>query len=450
MASPDAFRELLEKRGFTEEIHFQEVLAYARENKCSVKTLIRIYEKLIDDDSGELSGVAVRVEDIVRRLVRQWRGQLLRGEANMGNPEHIKEREPSATRCGDLGRLNDVAQTLLAKVDCLTRLFECEREEARDRETRYLNRISELERQLKEQEEKCERELEKLSSLLASPDFGNGQPRNDQGETSTTSRANNRRQSSNKTKRKHTTVLATSGGVSGTCAGHIHESSCADETACSSEDELPGLTAKNNLTSTQKEEVTKKKERKAPAAVSKNSSAISDNTRSTNSQGHSSSLFPSWDTLGEDVNIWELVSRKKPTGKKAVVYIGNLGDNTTEETLGNFVRSRCTHAKLNPPKIFTCTIFSRKDESGKIVQLSARMMVDEPSQKHLCNRGFWFGGIYARPWIFKDRSVSPDVEPQPGSSHTSQCAEQISAAREMSESHPSPAHHATCKHTLPW
>ncbi len=157
---------------------------------------------------------------------------------------------------------------------------------------------------------------------------------------------------------------------------------------------------------------------------SSNAQNTADQSTSKNSKrttnAHSSSLFPSWDTLGEETNIWELVSRKKPTGKKAVIYIGNLGDNTTTESLANFVTSRCAHAKLSPPKIFDCSIFTKEDENGKIVQLSARMMVDEPSQKYLCNRSFWFGGIYARPWLFKDRSNSPAAEPQPGSSHSSQ------------------------------
>ena len=44
--------------------------------------------------------------------------------------------------------------------------------------------------------------------------------------------------------------------------------------------------------------------------------------------------------LASDDESWQLVVAKKPTPKKAVLYVGNISENTTSETLAKFIEER--------------------------------------------------------------------------------------------------------------
>ena len=61
--------------------------------------------------------------------------------------------------------------------------------------------------------------------------------------------------------------------------------------------------------------------------------------------------FPISDDEDDD-ELWTLVAGNKPTGKKAVVYIGNLKLGAKENEVREYVRKRCEKLHLRPPRIF--------------------------------------------------------------------------------------------------
>ena len=109
----------------------------------------------------------------------------------------------------------------------------------------------------------------------------------------------------------------------------------------------------------------------------------------------------------DDDALWTLVAGTKPTGKKAVVYIGNLKLGAKENEVREYVRKRCEKLHLRPPRIFNSKMFEKEPEDGEIVEFScARLTIDHRSLEFICNRQFWPGSSYARPWNFHNNEES--------------------------------------------
>ena len=104
----------------------------------------------------------------------------------------------------------------------------------------------------------------------------------------------------------------------------------------------------------------------------------------------------------DEDDLWTLVSKAKPCGRKAVLYVGNLEENTTEDQVQEYVRRRSMKAGINQPKLHNCKVYRR--EEGELGNWAARITVNEASAEYLCNRNFWCGRVYARPWIFRDQA----------------------------------------------
>ena len=101
---------------------------------------------------------------------------------------------------------------------------------------------------------------------------------------------------------------------------------------------------------------------------------------------------PAWES---DDDSWAFVTKKKPTVKKAFLYVGNLGTETTEEGVKEFVSRRAEKFGEKAPKVFNVKIFEPKSETR-----SARLTVAEGDAALLRSPNFWPRPIYARLWNF--------------------------------------------------
>ena len=107
--------------------------------------------------------------------------------------------------------------------------------------------------------------------------------------------------------------------------------------------------------------------------------------------------------LDDEDNLWSLVTKKKPTGKKAVLYVGNLDETVTEDKLREYIQKRSEKAGIRQPDIFSCSIIRR--EEGELGSWGAHLAIDHASKENLRNRHFWPGRVYARPWNFRNHNL---------------------------------------------
>ena len=105
---------------------------------------------------------------------------------------------------------------------------------------------------------------------------------------------------------------------------------------------------------------------------------------------------PVWDS---DDDSWEYVTKKKPSVKRAVLYVGNLDPETTEDRLHEFIFRRAAKVQIKKPTIFNCKIFLKEDGEKTC---GARITVDAEAQQHLKVGQFWPGRVYARKWHFQE------------------------------------------------
>ena len=100
---------------------------------------------------------------------------------------------------------------------------------------------------------------------------------------------------------------------------------------------------------------------------------------------------------------------KKPTGKKAAIYVGNLKIGAKDNEVTEYIKRRCEKLCIRPPTIHNCKIFERDAEEGEIVEFcGARLTIDQGPLETICDRQFWPGRSYGRPWVFRDRETSKE------------------------------------------
>ena len=101
--------------------------------------------------------------------------------------------------------------------------------------------------------------------------------------------------------------------------------------------------------------------------------------------------------------------RQKPTGKKAVIYVGNLKLGAKDNEVTEYIKRRCEKLRIRPPNIHNCKIFEKNAEKGEIVEFcGARLTIDQGVFEIICDRQFWPGRSPARPWVFRDRETSKE------------------------------------------
>ena len=105
----------------------------------------------------------------------------------------------------------------------------------------------------------------------------------------------------------------------------------------------------------------------------------------------------------DDDELWTLVAGSKPTGKKAVVYVGNLKRGAKEDEVREFIQKRCVKLRLRPPKIYNSKMFEKEPEEGEIIEFScARLTIDRGSLE----------SISVRPSVLAWPILCPTVEVQ--------------------------------------
>ena len=423
-----AFRELLERVESSETDPIQEVLAYAKEKKYSSKALVRVYEKLFDAENIEFGNGSI--DEIVQRMVQNWRARVaaqktLKGEHDSNAINYSeKAHNPEMANFLRESGIKTLLQLLESDLNKLTRNFESEREEARDRESRYIKRIANLEKQLREQNEQLECISSKLATLSGRPEVEANITACDAFRNKTKTKIDSRSHadtaSSNKKstkKKKDKNVRDAIGGSevaskkgSGDWAEfedaeNVVESPCEISNHTLAYSYPSTFESRSRSRSTHAEEVYETEK----------------NTKLTGSRKGLSNLVPvpvtvpisfqPFDSDDED-GIWKLVSSRTPTRKKAVLYVGNLRDQTNEDKLIEFITKRavmCTSESENSsvriPKIYNCKVFQKESEA-ETSHCSARITIDHDSRELLCLSRFWPNGTYARPWKFRNSQPS--------------------------------------------
>ena len=233
----------------------------------------------------------------------------------------------------------------------LLELLQMERSEAADREKRFLSRIDQLHTTVKELGEK----VESLCDVSA--------------EASSSSIGRKRRK-----KKQHTELEVDVTGVrTGT------ESSMRTTYAPkSSRSEL-------NLEESQ------------PSSRSILSLDLPAETSATESSTRTSSAaskqsLPRFEDQPED-DSWQTVSSQKPTGKKAVFFVGNLRNDMQEEDFKTFITKRCLSAGVSVV-VHSVKLFSKSDN------MSARVIISADGAKLVKSRVFWPAPVCCRAWSF--------------------------------------------------
>ena len=112
--------------------------------------------------------------------------------------------------------------------------------------------------------------------------------------------------------------------------------------------------------------------------------------RQRNEQGKRPSSYNPLDTR---------LGKKEPTEKKAVLYLGKLKPGVKESEIIDYVNKRSEKLGAPPTTIHNCKIFEKEVEECEIIEFcGARLTIDKRSSKLLCQRKFWLGPSYARPW----------------------------------------------------
>ena len=375
------FSELLQKSEVSKEEKFSQLVKFSRDKKYSCKNLIRIYEKLLNIKNADLLfSDKVSADGIVFRIVADWNME----KADRANVElpvgqticSAEKIEETSTICSS--EMFRVIKLLERKLDSMSDMIQSEREEARDRETRLLKRISFLENHVKDKNEQLDKIAEKLSVLnenlisLSSSTSGRvqhtlaQQPSDSKRAKPQAFKANGvELAASTKTKPKSTVAWADSAEPQ---LDHPTETMAAPQP-------LEQMTA-----------LSRPQPKPRP--------------RSTKP------IFPSFDSDDEDES-WKLVCKSRPGSKRCVLYVGGVSEDVTSEGLVNFIQARAKSVGLNPPRIYNAKIFSSSQSVGSTnikTVCGARITVDEKSRDALTAYSFWPRRIYARPWRFFDQT----------------------------------------------
>ena len=99
----------------------------------------------------------------------------------------------------------------------------------------------------------------------------------------------------------------------------------------------------------------------------------------------------------EDDQLWTLVAGKKPTGKKAVFYVGNLKVGAKDNEVAEYVKRRFEKLRIRPPPIHSCkAAFTRIQISGYLDIRMSEIRISS-GRLHVSDRNVF--GVYTCPDI---------------------------------------------------
>ena len=104
-----------------------------------------------------------------------------------------------------------------------------------------------------------------------------------------------------------------------------------------------------------------------------------------------------------------LVTSKKPSTRKSVLFVGNLKPTTTSDELKMFI-ARCAAEAQCLVQVFNCTIFQKETTS------SARIIVSSECANLISDRRFWPRSTYTRTWAFDKYKDTNGSDVQTGES----------------------------------
>ena len=362
----------------SEEAIRADCLSIARRRKMSTEAITRV---------GTEVGVALRtsrkpvnVEEAVTHLVRErlkatksMEGTAIDPTQDVSTVEQEENDEDTVSPSATPVHTPDVVamiHTLTAHISelqtelaDLKAMFISERSEARDREQRQKNKITQLEKILNTHVESIDKTNDMACTMLKSID------------EKTTTVISDLKKAGSAVRSENT---STPGTYASMCMqdNKDGQQDWADVVRKHTELDLP--------------------KRKSPPGPSKAPMMANHPPPSTNDE--------------DDDELWTLVAGSKPTGKKAVVYVGNLKIGAKEDEVREFIQKRCAKLRLRPPKIYNSKMFEKEPEEGEIIEFScARLTIDYGSLESICDRQFWPGRSYARPWKFNGQNINtPD------------------------------------------
>ena len=137
----------------------------------------------------------------------------------------------------------------------------------------------------------------------------------------------------------------------------------------------------------------------ADAPAARVSELVESRTRKSATTIQNSNLLPSFEDDKTESGLWELVCSKKPTGKRTVLFVGNLPSDTSAEKLSEFVTTCASTVKTEVQIIIhECKIF-RKESSS-----SARLVVNSKTAALVNSKVFRPRPVHSRQWNFEKYS----------------------------------------------
>ena len=403
-AKADLLRALQDKQR-SEDVVRAECLGIARKRKMSTEAIVRVGSELGIALRASSPGKPITVEEAVTSLVRFQFGGLPRestlaedhGEEKLEEAavnDQQKENTVSAVHTGtvDLHTDTNVQNSEISNNELhsiilqLKSALEEERAEARDREARLIKKINELDSEVRSLSEKVHQlgaaEEDRAEKLTRRVNDVKACVKSTYQNTYTPTRTGTH--SSGSTDRASISDGSRSTTPPYPASVQAHE---MERPASSSRDRNLG-----QETSTQ-------------CHVQHQLGQTRPNVERRRRQD------PQWDAPDDDEGLWTLVSEKKPTEKKAVLYLGKLKPGVKESEIIDYVNKRSEKLGALTPTIYNCKIFGKEVEEGEIIEFcGARLTIDKRSSKLLCHRKFWLGPSYARPWNFPDPSEAANSE----------------------------------------
>ena len=101
-----------------------------------------------------------------------------------------------------------------------------------------------------------------------------------------------------------------------------------------------------------------------------------------------------------------LVTSKKPSTKKSVLFVGNLKPTTTSDELKMFIAAEAQCLV----QVFNCTIFQKETTSSAII------IVSSECANLITDRRFWPRSTYTRTWAFDKYKDTNGSDVQTGES----------------------------------
>ena len=111
-------------------------------------------------------------------------------------------------------------------------------------------------------------------------------------------------------------------------------------------------------------------------------SATESSTRTSISSAASKQSLPRFEDQPEDES-WQTVSSQKPTGKKAVFFVGNLRNDMQEEDFKTFITKRCLSAGVSVV-VHSVKLFSKSDNTVCQPE-SSSVPMEQSSSKAVCS-----------------------------------------------------------------